>query len=156
MFVFFLLFIFIAIVKYWYAEHRPIFFEICKPSSFNCTSGTLVTDYQCTNPNLSEKLRSTISTSFPSGHAALAAYFSTFVIWLLQRRFQQRHVKVKFVVPTIQGLLVLWAFYCSISRITDNLHHPKDVLFGFIFGFGFAIFNVISRWNWSLVVIWYI
>lgn len=133
-------------MKCWFAEHRPIFLGLCQPSAaVNCTLGTLVTDYQCTNPNLSARSRVDISTSFPSGHAALATYFSTFVIWLIHVRIQKlRCVRAKFIVPTIQGLLALWAIYCSISRIIDNYHHPHDVLFGILFGLGSAVFNVKS------------
>lgn len=134
---------FLALVKCWYGAHRPLFINLCQPSAVNCTVGTLVTDYHCTNPNLSGKQRIEISTSFPSGHAALATYFSTFVILLLHFRFQrQRRIRLKFVVPVIQGLFIIWAFFCSISRITDNYHHPHDVLFGFIFGLAGAVFNV--------------
>ena len=40
--------------------------------------------------------------------------------------------------PFLQFLLFAGAFYISLSRITDNRHHPTDVIAGILVGLFFA------------------
>nr|CDS34503.1 lipid phosphate phosphohydrolase 3 [Hymenolepis microstoma] len=42
----------------------------------------------------------------------------------------------------IQVCGITAAFYVGLTRITDNKHHPHDVLVGFIIGAAVAIFTV--------------
>ena len=55
------------------------------------------------------------------------------LVWL-------RHVQI--VIPTLQALLGASATYVCISRITDNRHHPSDVITGAFFGVVMAIVTV--------------
>lgn len=143
-FVLCLLFIVVVLTKASYGELRPFFFDVCRPTNVvNCETGTLISDYHCSNPNLTEKYSKGLTTSsFPSGDAAMAAYFSVFLGVFLQRRFSSAEVNVKFLRPCVQCLLMIYAFFCSISRVIDNYHHPHDVLFGALLGSSFALYNV--------------
>lgn len=131
---------FVIIAKVIYGEHRPHFFDRCQPDTANCTLGTLVSNFICTNHNLTKLQLRDVSGSFPSGHAALAVYFSAFMIWFLQQRLPK--MNVKYFVPLLQTSFIIYAMICSLTRISDNAHHPNDVLFGSIFGLGFFLFNV--------------
>lgn len=121
-------------------EHRPHFLDKCQSDAVNCTIGSLVTNYTCTNQNISRLRMQDISRSFPSGHASLAVYFSGFMIWFLQQRIPK--MNSKYFIPLVQTALMVYAMICGITRISDNAHHPNDVLFGFLLGIGFFIFNV--------------
>lgn len=145
MLVWTLLVVFIEATKHWFGEHRPHFYDLCKPNVNDCITGNYVFDYECTNPKLTERNHRTMLTSFPSGHSALGVYFSIFLIWLVQVRFGD--LKTKLLVPSIQTFFMLYAAYCCITRITDNFHHPHDVLFGLLFGAIFSIYNV-SEMSW--------
>lgn len=140
MLVWTLLVVFIEATKHWFGEHRPHFYDLCKPNVKDCITGTNVFEYECTNPKLTERNHRTMLTSFPSGHSALGVYFSIFLIWLVQVRFGD--LKTKLLVPSIQTFFMLYAAYCCITRITDNFHHPHDVIFGLLFGAIFSIYNV--------------
>lgn len=126
-------------VKIIAGTHRPFFISACQPSSVNCTIGTLVTDYTCTNPNLTPKVREIISTSFPSGHSCTATYFSIFFIYYIHRRIPK--LRVKYIMPTIQNIFLSYMLICSLSRISDKVHHPVDVFFGTLMGLAYAVFN---------------
>ena len=128
------------IVKTVYGEHRPHFLHLCQPDTANCTIGTLVTNFTCTNPNITKYRMNDISSSFPSGHAGLACYFSCFMIWFLQRRIEK--LKVRYFIPFVQAALVIYAAFVTVSRVSDNAHHPNDVAFGSLLGFVFSIFCV--------------
>ena len=128
------------IVKTVYGEHRPHFLFLCQPDTKNCQLGTLVTNFTCTNQNITKFRMHDISSSFPSGHAALACYFSCFMIWFFQRRVEK--LSVRYLIPFLQAVLVIYAAFVSVSRISDNAHHPSDVAFGSFLGFIFSIFCV--------------
>lgn len=139
-FVFSIMIIVCSFIKGLCGGNRPHFLDVCKPDTEDCTLGTLVTDFTCTNPNLTPKTLLIISRSFPSGHAGLAAYFAVHMIWFLQRRFRQ--MNATFLIPAIQGALLGYMLFCGVSRIADHAHHSVDVLFGLLFGSLFAVFNV--------------
>ncbi len=42
----------------------------------------------------------------------------------------------------IQIAVVCGAFYVGLSRVSDNKHHPTDVLAGMIIGFLIGLFSV--------------
>ena len=90
--------------------------------------------------------------SFPSGHAQVACFTATFLIVrpelsfsqtdnspqvYLQRRLQSSHsLLLRF---WLQLGLVIMAATSSISRITDNRHHPADVWVGALIGIILAL-----------------
>lgn len=136
-----LLVVVIEATKHWFGEHRPHFYDLCKPDTKDCITGTIISNYTCTNPSLTENQYRIMITSFPSGHSALGVYFSIFLGWHLQQRLN--FLKSKLLVPSLQTLLVLYACFCCITRITDHFHHPHDVIFGAFFGAIFSIYNCI-------------
>lgn len=122
----------VAAAKFFTAGHRPHFFETCKPDKMlNCTLGTFVKDYECTNTGESSLNVRDASLSFFSGHASTCVYACLFICWYLQRRVQSQSL---FLVPFMQTSLVCLAFFGSISRIFDHRHHWWDVLTGAIVG----------------------
>lgn len=69
-------------VKMFAVAHRPHFFETCKPDTMeNCTQGTFVSSYTCTNEQARIYDFYDASWSFFSGHAATCVYSCLFVSW---------------------------------------------------------------------------
>jgi phosphatidate phosphatase len=130
---FYLMNIFMLVVKFWTGSQRPHFFESCMPDKmFNCTPGMVVSNWKCSNPT--EPYPAAFletSMSFFSGHAAISVFSCTFTCWYLQRRSKGTSV---FLVPFFQTLLICLAYFVSISRVTDNRHHWWDVMIGMVVG----------------------
>ncbi|KAL1513879.1 hypothetical protein ABEB36_003221 [Hypothenemus hampei] len=69
------------IAKLLVREHRPHFFDTCQPNTNeNCTIGTVVLDYTCTNTADSYMDVLEASMSFPSGHSSISWYTALFLI----------------------------------------------------------------------------
>lgn len=136
-----LLHAFVFIAKMLTGQHRPLFFDVCKPDAMeNCTPGTFITDYKCTNSEESKRDIQESSQSFFSSHAALFIFSTTFLAFYLQKRFKQpRHM---ILIPLCQLILLLIGYFGAISRILDHHHHPIDVIAGGIFGFLLTIHAV--------------
>lgn len=119
---------------------RPFFFDLCKPDlGANCIKGSFVSsDFTCTNPNVSEKYFNESRKSFPSGHVMASAYASLFLMWYLHKRVSRFPVLVTF----LHLICLLWITICSVTRITDNWHHPVDVLGGFVLVLPFVFYAV--------------
>lgn len=121
------------------AEPRPHFLDTCRPDkAVNCTSG-YISDFKCTNKNLSKLLVRDSFRSFPSGHSALGIYMAVFMIWFFQKRIPQSSY---LIVPWLQCLFLFWGMLCALTRITDHRHHWWDVLAGALCGVGMAIYTV--------------
>jgi phosphatidate phosphatase len=138
---FLIVLIVVGLGKCWYSSHRPYFFEMCQPN-VDCETGILVKHFECENPKLTEDDIKEMSSSFPSGHAAYSFYFAIFIGCLLQLFLNHLRVKFKFLIPTLQAILFSYSTYCSMSRLTDNFHHPNDVIFGIIIGSVIAVYFV--------------
>lgn len=122
----------IQAAKFCTGAHRPHFFETCLPDKmFNCTLGTFISDYSCTNTAVPRYVISDASMSFFSGHAATCVFSCFFVIWYIQKR---RRSQSLLMVPFIQASLICLSFYGSISRVFDHRHHWWDVLTGALLG----------------------
>lgn len=129
---FVLMYIFMAAAKFFTGAHRPHFFATCKPDKMlNCTVGTYVNDYECTNSDMPIHHIMDASMSFFSGHAATCVYSCFFVCWYLQKRMKCQSL---FLLPFVQIVLVCLSYYGSISRVFDHRHHWWDVLTGAIVG----------------------
>ncbi|CRK99683.1 CLUMA_CG012993, isoform A [Clunio marinus] len=122
----------VVAAKFFTRSHRPHFFETCKPDKmYNCTLGTFVDSFECTNTEVGKIRKIDASMSFFSGHAATCVYSCFFIIWYIQRKLQSSSIVI---IPFIQTLLICLAFYGSISRVFDHRHHWWDVLAGGIVG----------------------
>merc|ERR1712107_52726 len=114
---------------------RPHFISVCEPSiSFNQTScGSLqdpvyVEHFQCNGQDLSKIHDARLS--FPSGHSSAAFYSMIFTAAYL-------HVRKLSASPLIiinQIVLVCYAWFCALTRVSDYKHHPTDVLAGAVLG----------------------
>ncbi len=49
----------------------------------------------------------------------------------------------------MSAAFLLAAFYTGLTRIPDNMHHPGDVLAGFVIGFAIGVYTVSERALWS-------
>ena len=52
----------------------------------------------------------------------------------------------------LQTVAIAGAFYCGLSRVSDNKHHPTDVLAGAILGVLAALFTVCFSLSYCLFV----
>ncbi|XP_046661534.1 phospholipid phosphatase 3-like isoform X2 [Homalodisca vitripennis] len=122
---------------------RPHFLTVCQPDNLDqlCpsdTAHTYITDIHCTgSPGTVEEGR----LSFPSGHAAVSFYAAIYVVVFLRHRLYWR--AVRFPNYLLQAGLVFAAWFTSLSRVQNFMHHPTDVLAGAIIGTFWAI--VVTR-----------
>lgn len=127
-----LMHLFIGAAKLFTGAHRPHFFETCLPDRMlNCTLGTFVNSYECTNKSESMVNILDASMSFFSGHAASCVFSCLFICWYLQLRSKSTSL---FLVPFVQTSLLCLAYFGSISRVFDHRHHWWDVLTGAFLG----------------------
>jgi len=133
------------ILKTIVGELRPHFIDTCKPNItlLDC-HGRFITNYTCTNEYATRLQIVDSRKSFPSGHAAHACFMSAFLSAYLQQRF---HWGPWILRPWLQVLLMVWAAFCSVSRIMDSRHHWWDVLAGAILGTAMAVLTVIYVCN---------
>lgn len=124
---------------------RPFFFDVCKPDlAMNCTRGTFISDYQCTNLEVNAYTIFETGRSFPSGHVVVSVYACGFLMWYLQRRI----FKLPLLLSFLHIVCLLWIAICSVTRITDHWHHLIDVFGGFVLTLPFVFYvvsNKISR-----------
>jgi len=141
-----------GVIKQYAGRLRPHFIEVCSPSpeltedmcgSF--ISPIYVTNYTCPGnadrfDNDLEEMKKRVREgrlSFPSGHASLACFGAVFAILYIQLRFVRQLAHLPRAL--LQLLPFLYAFFCCVSRVTDNKHHVTDVLAGACLGTLFAI-----------------
>ncbi|GMR59682.1 hypothetical protein PMAYCL1PPCAC_29877, partial [Pristionchus mayeri] len=123
--------------KYSVDRLRPHFIDVCQPIGFNCTfPHELVTNYSCSGSDEYNLRESRLS--FFSGHAATAFYTSLFISIYLESRLRPRGFSST-ILRSIHIVLLVISLWVSCTRITDNFHHPTDVLTGIFFG-GFVAF----------------
>ena len=118
--------------------YRPNFFAWCKPNwgQIDCGNSThpkLVTEYVCegTDEENFAGQESKAKMSFVSGHASFSCQSATFVVLYLQSRsaFQPKLLKDYYLlVPFIQVVMIVFAFFTCLSRVMDYQHHPGDVI----------------------------
>ncbi|KAK3866668.1 hypothetical protein Pcinc_027819 [Petrolisthes cinctipes] len=122
---------------------RPHFLDICQPkwSKIDCKNHQYdyIDPIQCTSTNKRDMKEARMS--FPSGHASFSAFTMVFYVVYLEKCHMNR-IPIR-VLRLVQAVCLTAAFYISLSRITDNMHHWEDVMFGFMLGTTVAI--VITR-----------
>uniref|UniRef100_A0A1Y9IUJ3 Phosphatidic acid phosphatase type 2/haloperoxidase domain-containing protein n=1 Tax=Anopheles minimus TaxID=112268 RepID=A0A1Y9IUJ3_9DIPT len=121
----------IGTIKIFLGELRPHFLNTCKPD-VKCIGTEYISSYTCTNMDESLYFVRDASKSFPSGHSAMSVFEAIFLIWYLEKRVPR--LRTLFTIPLLQMVLMCWAVFCSLSRITDHRHHWWDVLAGTVAG----------------------
>ncbi|KAI5709205.1 hypothetical protein M8J76_012734 [Diaphorina citri] len=110
---------------------RPHFFEICRPNidcSLEQYRYAFITNYTCLGTDLN-----LIRASFPSAHSAVAFYAALYTIIYLHRvRITIRGSR--FPGYFLQFIIFQAAWYTSLTRVLDNMHHWTDVLAGALIG----------------------
>lgn len=124
------------------SEPRPHFLDTCRPDAArNCSSATeWIDDFSCTNQRDSPWAVRDSMRSFPSGHTSISVFTALFVMVFLRRRMLPNVTLL--LVPWLQGLFLLWALTCSLTRITDHRHHWWDVMAGAVVGVASALYTI--------------
>jgi len=151
--------IFVDTSKYAIGRHRPNFYRSCEPRIAKYTSSNgakelhechtlgqetkfnYIVDYECTTKN-SGFFDKDIHLSFMSGHAATMMFVAIYVSIILVQRLR-KHLDTtmgRVVVGLCIILLVDLAFFVGYTRISDYMHHPTDVITGYLFGIVVAVF----------------
>lgn len=119
---------------------RPNFMAYCQPN-VTCTAEdtnkhTYITNFKCLNLDSQDELEDALK-SFPSAHASFAAYVAFFLAFYIQDRFQAfaNCLTLKTVIGPFLQLCIIASFWWSaLTRVSDYVHHPLDVLAGLILG----------------------
>ncbi|XP_044264132.1 putative phosphatidate phosphatase isoform X2 [Tribolium madens] len=114
-------------------EARPHFLHTCKPDTNEfCQPGTLISDYICTNLQLSSSSVKDLMRSFPSGHTSLSTFGGFYCAYIAHTRLSK--IRGSLTRLFLIAVCVSWSVGCSLSRIVDKKHHWWDVLAGAILG----------------------
>lgn len=134
-----------SVAKFVIGWPRPNFMAVCKPNVV-CDSNdrTYYTNYTCTGATQDEEQDA--RQSFPSGHASFVAYAATFVVLYVHVRL--KNCSAKFARPTIQLAIGTTAWWSAMTRVTDYVHHPVDVVAGLALGIfiGLWVFKHVHEW----------
>lgn len=125
---------------------RPNFLDVCKPDlnpytdlchAQNRTFLVPDVDFRCTSgdkPSIEDS-----RMSFPSGHSSISFYSMLFLIFFINQTW--KFTKFGLMPRLVQFMLFSLAIFIALSRISDNKHHPTDVLAGSILGTVISIFT---------------
>ena len=123
---------------------RPNFFALCNPDMTSIDCGNLthpqyVMDYSCQGPQ--EHIQSSVFSdapweskkvhmSFVSGHSSMAWQSATFCVLYIQSRnlFRKSSNRSVLIVPLVQLIIIILAYFTALTRVTDYWHHPGDVI----------------------------
>ncbi|XP_001986345.2 putative phosphatidate phosphatase isoform X2 [Drosophila grimshawi] len=139
------------IAKYAIGRLRPHFFDLCQPVLPDGTScsdainaNRYIENFTCTALNMSAKRLKDVQLSFPSGHASFACYSMVYLVIYLQRRMHwSRHRMLRHL---LQFLLLMFAWYTALTRISDYKHHWSDVVAGSAIGLTYALVVTWTPW----------
>ncbi|CAF0883604.1 unnamed protein product [Brachionus calyciflorus] len=127
---------------------RPNFLDVCKPNGnpykLLCDTQNTGNTYlipgehfKCLNLDLSGIIES--RKSFPSGHSSSIFYSMIFLIFYVHKFWNKRNLG--FIPQFFQFVCFATAWFVALSRVTDNKHHPTDVLAGTVLGIIIACFT---------------
>uniref|UniRef100_A0AC35U649 Rap-GAP domain-containing protein n=1 Tax=Rhabditophanes sp. KR3021 TaxID=114890 RepID=A0AC35U649_9BILA len=130
----------LRVAKYSVGRLRPNFVLTCIPntSSITCVLG-YAHQYDCTNEHKSWVIESRLS--FFSGHAAHTFYILMFVTFYLNIRIHKKSY-LRYMISFLYIIMISFATVVASSRVSDNKHHPSDVLMGVLVGVSFAFCTV--------------
>ncbi|XP_067629583.1 putative phosphatidate phosphatase isoform X2 [Eurosta solidaginis] len=134
------------VAKYSIGRLRPHFIAVCQPvladgstCDDNFNGGRYIEEFTCTGDSSTRMLKQ-MRLSFPSAHASFACFT---MIYMANRMTWQR---CKMVKHFIQYLLLMFAWYTGLTRVSDYQHHPMDVLAGSAIGALYAFFLARTTW----------
>jgi len=138
----------VEISKRMFGRPRPFFLQLCYGSEEKVPELSdippLLTNKVCmsVNAEVTERDLNFARLSFPSGHSAIAASTSIWTGLFADELIQYYRVPSgKGVFSSIMVLLLCNAIWIGSSRLTDNRHHPGDILAGFILGMVTAVWQ---------------
>ncbi|XP_068144942.1 putative phosphatidate phosphatase [Drosophila tropicalis] len=139
------------IAKYTIGRLRPHFFAVCQPVLPDHTTcddlvnvGQYIENYTCMATDMTAKRFKDMQLSFPSGHTSFACYSMIFLVIYLQRRMHWSGTKM--VRHLLQFLLLMFAWFTALTRVSDYKHHWSDVLAGASIGLTYAIVVTSTMW----------
>ncbi|KAH8309145.1 hypothetical protein KR059_006163, partial [Drosophila kikkawai] len=137
------------IAKYAIGRLRPHFYTLCQPVMLDGTTcndpinaGRYIEDFTCAAMDITSKRLKDMRLSFPSGHASFACYSMLYMAIYLQRRMHWNRLRM--LRHLLQFLLLMFAWYTALSRVSDYKHHWSDVLAGSGIGLTYAVVVVSS------------
>ncbi|TDG44525.1 hypothetical protein AWZ03_009052 [Drosophila navojoa] len=128
---------------------RPHFYSACQPRLHDGSScadahnaDVYVQQFYCSNRNLSSQQIRELHVSFPSAHSSLSFYSMCLLAFYVHSVWQGRG-SVRVMRHILQFLLLMAAWYVSLSRVADYWHHWSDVLAGALLGVVYATITAI-------------
>ncbi|KAH8407494.1 hypothetical protein KR222_003262, partial [Zaprionus bogoriensis] len=132
------------IAKYAIGRLRPHFYTLCQPVLLDGSSckdafnaARYIEEFTCAATNLSAKRFKDMRLSFPSGHASFACYSMVYLVIYLQRRMHWPRLRM--LRHLLQFLLLMFAWYTALTRVSDYKHHWSDVMAGASIGLTYAL-----------------
>ncbi|KNC21034.1 putative phosphatidate phosphatase [Lucilia cuprina] len=135
------------IAKYSIGRLRPHFFAVCQPilpDGSTCDNplneGRYIEDFTCRGLGYSTKIIKEAYLSFPSGHASFTSFTMIYIAIYLHKRMTCSRSKM--FKHLLQFMFLMFAWYTSLTRVSDYKHHWTDVLAGSLIGTLYAIIVV--------------
>ncbi|XP_017003394.2 putative phosphatidate phosphatase [Drosophila takahashii] len=138
------------IAKYSVGRLRPHFYTLCQPvmngtdCSNSINAGRYIEEFSCGALDITSKQLKDMRLSFPSGHASFACYSMLYLVIYLQRRMQWNRLRM--LRHLLQFLLLMFAWYTALTRVSDYKHHWSDVLAGAGIGLTYAVVVTSTMW----------
>ncbi|XP_016989828.2 putative phosphatidate phosphatase [Drosophila rhopaloa] len=139
------------IAKYSIGRLRPHFYTLCQPimpDGSTCSdpknAGRYIEEFTCAAVDITSKQFKDMRLSFPSGHASFACYSMLYLVIFLQRRMHWNRMRM--LRHLLQFLLLMFAWYTALSRVSDYKHHWSDVLAGSGIGLTYAVVVTSTMW----------
>lgn len=123
---------------------RPNFMALCQPN-VTCVAGSLefITQFTCLNA----KEKDDLFMSFPSAHASFAAFMAFYLVLYIHERFKHFNYATRSITaPFLQIFLLAIYWWSALTRVSDFVHHPTDVLAGLLLG------TLVAFWTWPHMV----
>jgi len=104
-------------------------------------SNSYITDYNC---QTDDKIFT--HESFPSGHSAMSAFITVFCVQYIQVKWvTSSNSPLRLWKHIFEAVVATAFFWITITRYTDNMHHPIDIIVGYAIGAVFALFTVVNN-----------
>lgn len=138
----FVFFVFLFYIKNWKAEAG---FILANFATVGLLSTALKYLYQRPRPKIKWLIQTT-GPSFPSWHAASTLLIAAAIVVIIQQRMKSSVLKL-----LLQILLIVIAILVGISRIYIGVHHPTDVLGGWLLALGLSqmIYPYYDEWRFK-------